>query len=156
MFMAPELGVVKVNPEPYKAMQAIETAKELLGHAEEILEEGDYETAYGNALNSMRMASSALMFMDGQIAQTLEMATEYIRSKYSRIPVDDWRAAEDKDPLKKGFVQWLLETLGIRKKEDYKAVTAKVVSAAKVFVLSVEQEVQGGKQPGFETFYRYE
>ncbi len=153
--MAPDMGVIKVNPEPYKAMHAIETAKELLNSAEELLETGDYESAYGNALNAMRMASSALMFLDGQIAQTLETAVEYIKNTHSKIPVDEWRDAEYQDPLKKGILNRLFEIFGIRKSDD-RARATKVVGVARVFILSIDEEIKGGKQPGFEVYHRYE
>jgi len=153
--MAPDMGVIKVNPEPYKAMHAIETAKELLEAADEKLDKGEYEDAYANALNSMRMASSALMFMDGEIAQTLETATEYIQKRYSKVPVEGWKDAEYQDPMKKGLWERLLELFGFRRKDD-KALATKVVGIAKIFVSSVEEVVLGGKQPGFETYYRYE
>jgi|GEM_PF-1765081 len=153
--MAPDMGVIKVNPEPYKAMQAVETAKELLDAAEEKFEEGAYEDSYGNALNAMRMASSALMFMDGEIAQTLETAAEYIKKRYSKVPVDGWKIAEYQDPMKKGLWQRLLELFRVRKKDD-KAMAIKVIGIAKTFISSVEEIILGGKKPGFEMYYRYE
>lgn len=155
MNMAPDMGVIKVNPEPYKAMHAIETAKELLEAAEEKFDNGQYEDAYGNALNSMRMASSALMFMDGEIAQTLETAAEYIQKRYEKVPVDGWKDAEYQDPMKKGPWQRLLELFGLRRKDD-KAMATKVLGVAKIFISSVEEIIVGGKKPGFEMYYRYE
>lgn len=153
--MAPDMGVIKVNPEPYKAMHAIETAKELLEAAEEKLDNGEYQDAYGNALDSMRMASSALMFMDGEIAQTLETAAEYIQKRYEKIPVDGWKDAEYQDPMKKGLWDRILELLGMRRRDD-KAMATKVLGVAKIFISSVEEIIVGGKKPGFEMYYRYE
>ncbi|MEM2909265.1 MAG: hypothetical protein QXT05_00270 [Candidatus Bilamarchaeaceae archaeon] len=142
--MAPEIGVIKTNPEPYKALQAVSVAKELLRCAEEYIAAEKYGEAYSNALNAMRFASSALMFFDGCIIQSLEDAVAYIKRNYPTLPVEEWKKAEYRDPSKKGLVESLSELFNPAKKDEKKE-TAETVSIAKVFVVSVESAIAYGR-----------
>ena len=103
----------------------------------------------------MRLASAAIMFMDGYVAQTLEEASGYIKKEHSEIPADEWKEVEYKAPARKGFLEALLEAVGLRK-HDEKSETMRAVAIAKVFVSSAERIVAVGKKPLFERHLRFE
>ncbi|MFH1221580.1 MAG: hypothetical protein V1492_00680 [Candidatus Micrarchaeota archaeon] len=150
-----QAGVVRTHPEPYKAVYALETAKEFIKNAEEDMLRNDYNSAYGNSLHAMRMASSAVMFLDGYIAQTLDSATYYLKEKYVQLPADEWRQIELDDPTKRGLADRFAEALG-RKKYDERQASARAVAVAREFVISVEKMVLMGSLAINEPYYRFE
>lgn len=133
--MVLEVGLVKTQPDPYKAIYAIQTAAEMLKNADDAAAGNDLDSAYEYALNAMRLSSSALLFLDGYVAQTLGAATRYMRERYKQVPTDEWRIAEERDPRRRGVLEGLLEAVGMRKRDD-KIDTMKTIAVAKVFVAS--------------------
>ena len=111
-------GVVKIKPEPSKAIFALETAFGLLEVAKRDIKNRQYEDAYEDSKNAMRMASAAVMYNDGYFASTIDSTYEYVERKYGETRlVKEWKNIEEKSPENRGFVEKLLEALRLRKKK---------------------------------------
>ena len=150
-------GVVKIKPEPSKAIFALETAFGLLEVAKGEMENKQHEDAYEDSKNAMRMASAAIMYNDGYFASTIDGTYEYVEKKYGESGlVKEWKIVEEKSPENRGFVNKLLEALGLRKRKDMETDARRAFSVAETFVQSAKALVMMGATPAWETTIREE
>lgn len=85
----------KIDAEPDRAIYALSIAAELLQSAQDNASDSSFEEAIIQSRDSIRMASSAILFKDGFVATDLESSCTYLKKKYSKaIPVDEWRHVE--------------------------------------------------------------
>ncbi len=146
-------GIVKTNPEPSKAMFAIEAASGLLETAKIGIVQKRYEDAYEDSRNAIRLASAAIMYNDGYVANTVNGAYDYMEQAHGKKSlVDEWKEVEIKSPQNKGIVQIILEFLRIRKSSEVNNETSarKALSVAETFVQSARSIVMMGGVPAWE------
>ena len=85
----------EIEAEPERAAYAFEAATAMLASAMELAEQCSFDEAILSARDSMRMASSALLFKDGLVAGDLESICAYLKKKYGdELPVEEWRDVE--------------------------------------------------------------
>lgn len=152
-------GTVRITPEPSKAVFAIETALRLYETAKTDMENRRYDDAYAGSKNAIRMASAAIMYNDGYVANTMEGAYEYIEKNYGdKMVVGEWKDVEIKAPENKGIIETILEIIGIRRrKEGEEAERAeKALSVAKTFIESARVLLSAGSVVAWETTVRGE
>lgn len=146
-------GVVKVKPEPSKAMFAIEAAADLVESARIGIRQNNFEQAYEDSKNAIRMASSAIMYNDGYIANSLDGAYDYMEKVQGKKElVEDWRNIEIKSPENTGFFDRILDFLRLKKKSyvNTEESARKALSVAEVFVQSARTIVMVGGTPSWE------
>ena len=146
-------GIIKINPEPSRAIFAVETAAHLIEAAKTELENRRYEEAYEDAKNAIRMASAAMMYNDGYVANNIEGAYEYMDKKYGeKVMVKEWKTVEVRSPENRGIIDRLLEMLRLKKrKEDEMEIDArKALHVAEVFVESGKALLSAGAVPVWE------
>jgi len=152
-------GVVKIDPEPLKAILAVETAQNLLEVAKDEINERKYDDSYEDAKNAIRMASAAIMYADGYVAKTMEGAYEYFEKKRGdKELVKEWRDVEIKSPENRGFVDRLLEALRFKKKKESEEDTKarKALTLAENFVKSADIIIKSGAAPAWERTWKRE
>jgi len=82
-------------PDTERAVHALSLAGEMLQSAESKSSESSYEEAIVLARDSMRLASSAVLFLDGKVASDLDTSCRYLSGKYGDVlNVDEWREVE--------------------------------------------------------------
>jgi hypothetical protein len=93
---ASEEGLPKAGAsERTRAVYALSVAADLLASAESNNAESNFEESIALSRDSMRMASSAVIFLDGKVASDLESSCSYLKGKYDGIiPIDEWREVE--------------------------------------------------------------
>jgi len=88
-------GLERVESESSRAFYAIITAAGILLEAKQKADESKFDEALALSRDSMRMASSAVLFRDGFVAADLGSSLAYLAKNYGdRIPVAEWKAVE--------------------------------------------------------------
>lgn len=78
-----------------RAIYAISAAAELLQSAERKNAESSFEESIALSRDSMRMSSSAVLFLEGKVASDFESSIVYLQKRYDDIiPVAEWREVE--------------------------------------------------------------
>lgn len=76
-------------------MFALRMASETLEAANDLYSRKDYNEAFERSRDAIRLVSSALMFRDGYLSDTLEGSTTYLLERYpGMFPVDAWERIE--------------------------------------------------------------
>jgi uncharacterized protein (UPF0332 family) len=129
--------LVVSRPNPVGAVMALDAAADLLASAADKLAMGDYEGAFSDARNSMRLASSALLLRDGYVAVTLEATVSYLEERYTgMVPMESWMEMETAFPGETaGIMGRLLGALGKNKRIDRES-TEQALAAARSFLRS--------------------
>jgi uncharacterized protein (UPF0332 family) len=85
----------KIDAEPERATEALSVAAELLVSAKENADSTEFDEAFLAARDSMRIASSAILFRDGCVASDFESTYAYLKKEYGEsIPLDEWKEVE--------------------------------------------------------------
>ena len=85
----------EIGAEPERAVYALSVAVEMLQSAEENATKSSFEDSLMQSRDSMRIASSAILFRDGFIAPDLESSCSYLKKKYGdALPLDEWKEVE--------------------------------------------------------------
>jgi|GEM_PF-2893068 len=88
-------GLQRIEPEAGRAIYALSVAMELLESAQQKAAESGFEDAIILSRDSMRLASSALLFEDGYVATSLDSSCGYLKRRYGdSIPIAEWVAVE--------------------------------------------------------------
>jgi len=104
----------KIEAEPERAVYALSLAADLLRLAQEKMADSVFEEAVAFSRDSMRVAGSAVLFMDGLVASDLESSCAHIRKRHGdSIPVEEWRRVESL--AKSNLVDAIGDVLGKRK-----------------------------------------
>jgi hypothetical protein len=122
----------EIEAEPERAVYAISVANELLLSAQKKASKSSFEEAIIESRDSMRIASSAILFRDGYIANDLESSCIYLKKKYGDVvPVDEWRFVESM--VQSSPIDSLVSKLGFGKtnREDQ---AKKAINAADRFI----------------------
>lgn len=144
------IGIVKISPEPTKAVIAIETASNMIEAAQSEIDNGKYEDAWEDAKNAIRMAAAAIMYDDGYITNTMEGALEYIGRKYERPKlVKEWKEIEIKSPANRGWIYIIGEIVGISKKQKGldESEVRKALSVAETFIEIASAQILSSMTP---------
>lgn len=118
----------KTSPNISKSVFALELAANLLDVAKEKLDCGDHVAAFEEARNSIRIASSAILFRDGCNLYNLEDTSSYLCHTYPHIfNVKEWKHLESIDlATGPGFYNVLLKLvrkiINIEKHESKQAI----------------------------------
>ncbi len=141
------VDLLKINPEPSKALYAVEMAEEFLKNAKTKIGEGKKDEALDDVKNAIRMASSALLYYDGYVANSLDTTCYYLQNHYpKRFPTDEWRVIEVGTKTGVRVFDSILEKLGLKKKEPKIDEVGRAVAIATVFVQSVKSIVMMGEE----------
>jgi hypothetical protein len=130
------------RPDIARAMYAIDLASELLDSAREKYGKEDFRGAFEDCRNAMRLASSAVLFRDGFVSDSLEATASYLLQRYPGIfPVEEWyRMEESAFEGGYGLYYLLLKAAGkVRKTGEQEA--AEALSVAGVFLESAMEEI---------------
>lgn len=85
----------RVEPEAGRGVYALSVAMDILESARQKAADSRFDDAIVLCRDSMRMASSALLFEDGVVAGDLEASCDYISRKYGdSVPTGEWKAVE--------------------------------------------------------------
>jgi len=88
-------GLERVDTESSRAFYAIITAASILIEAKQKADESKFDEALELTRDSMRLASSAVLFRDGFVAVDLSSSIEYLTKNYKdQIPVEEWKSVE--------------------------------------------------------------
>ncbi len=152
------VDLLKIDPEPSKAIYAVGVAEELIGSAREKADSGKYEDAMEDIKNAIRVASSALLYNDGYVANTLDTTCYYLQNHYpKKFPVKEWKIIEIGTKTGVKLVDTILEKLGFGKKQEARKREAeRALAIAEVFVQSVKTIVMVGGTPAWEETKREE
>ena len=133
-------------PDTERAAYALSAAAGLLESAERKNSESDYGETITLARDSMRIASSAVLFLDGKVAPDLETSCRYLREKYGDVvKVEEWQEVEQLSRI--GVIGRLAGMFGGAKRLQKDAEKA-LGAAARFFGATsaiVDQSVQGQK-----------
>jgi len=146
------IGVVKIKPEPSKAIFAVEAASDLLEAARSEIRQKKFDEAYEDARNAIRLASAGIMYNEGYIASTSEGAYGYIERKGDRRMAEEWKDVEMKAPQNRGLIDKILEFLRLKKGAETtnELGARKALAVAETFVKSARSLVFMGGVPGWE------
>jgi hypothetical protein len=134
--------IVRAEPDRASAAFALATASELLVLANERLGRGDFRGSFEESRNAIRMASSAILFRDGYIADSLDSTLIYLLKHYPGIlPLDDWQRLEQMPAYDSpGLYNMLLAAMGkLKKTGEQEAKEAVMVAGA--FIESARAEM---------------
>jgi len=146
------VGAIRMTPEPSRAVFAVETATNFLETARAELKRGQYEDAYEDGKNAIRMAVAAMMYNDGYVAKTQEGAFEYIEKKHGKPElVEEWRRIEINAPSNRGVIEKIAQFFGFKKPDEFKEEAIKTLLVAEIFVESAVALVLSGVSPTWET-----
>ena len=123
------MAIKTTKPDIYSAMFALNTGFDLLKSARDKFDLRSYIEAFDLARDSIRMASSAVLFKDGYISDNFEDTKAYmIRNYPGSYPMTDWQKIEVESIQEKGgMLGILLEAFEkIQKGEEKKAKHALV------------------------------
>ncbi len=85
----------KIPAEPERAMYALSVAAGLLASAREKADSSEYGESVRMCRDSMRVASSAVLFRDGLVSGDFESSYSYLKKKYGgKIDADKWKEVE--------------------------------------------------------------
>jgi len=152
------VDLLKINPEPSKAVYAAGMAKDFIESAKEKMDSGRYDDAMEDIKNAIRIASSAIMYNDGYVANTLDTTCYYLQNHYpEKFPVKEWKIIELGTKTGVRMVDAVMERLGFGKKQDAKKNEAeRALAIAEAFVQSVMVIVTEGERPAWEATTREE
>jgi len=87
--------IQRVEAEIGRVMVALSAALEFLQSAQQKAAESSYDDAIILSRDSMRAASSAILFKDGLMAADLESSCSYLKRRYGdSVQVSEWREVE--------------------------------------------------------------
>ncbi len=153
------VDLLKIKPEPSKAIYAVGAAEEFLESAKAKFKSGEREEALEDVKNAIRIASSAILYYDGYVAGTLDTTCYYLQNHYpKRFPTDEWRIIEIGTKTGVRLVDAVLEKLGLEKKKEEMKVdeVGRAIAIANVFVQSVKSIVMIGEKPAGESTVKEE
>ncbi len=128
-----------------RAVQALSLAGEMLHSAELKNSESSYEEAIAFARDSMRLASSAVLFLDGKVAPDFDTSCRYLREKYGdMLHVDEWQEVEQLSKMGLAERIWGIFSAGKRLQKD----AEKALESAARFLGTVTAIVDGSAQEG--------
>ena len=138
--------LVVMQPDPLGAIAVLGTASDLLESARGGFARGDYEAAFTDARDSMRISSSAILIRDGYVATTLDATVSYLEERYAgTLPLDSWEQMETAFPAETmGVMGRLIGSLGKNKKPD-KENTEHALAVAGAFLSSARAIVEASK-----------
>ncbi len=85
----------KIEAEPERAIEALSIATELLVSAKEKADTGLFNESLILSRDSMRIASSAILFHDGLVAGDFDSCYGYLKKEYGKsVPLDEWKEVE--------------------------------------------------------------
>ncbi|VVC04084.1 Uncharacterised protein [Candidatus Bilamarchaeum dharawalense] len=87
----------KPKPDLSRASFALDVAMYMLDTAKDKFNEKNYVAAFEESRNSVRMASSAILFRDGRVFKTLNQTMDYLDRTYSTFPIKEWKHLESID-----------------------------------------------------------
>jgi hypothetical protein len=124
---------VRTQPDMASALFALELASGMLDSARERFARQDYNGAFEESRNAVRMASSAILFRDGYVSDNLESTVSYLLQRYpGAFPVEGWQGLED-IPLEDtpGLFNMVLSAVGrLKKAGEQEASEALALAAA--------------------------
>jgi uncharacterized protein (UPF0332 family) len=152
------VDLVKINPDPSRAISAVMVAEELLESAKEKFRERKRDEALEDVKNAIRMASSAMLYYDGYVARTLDTTCYYLQNHYpEKFPTNEWRIIEVGTKTGVRIIDTVLDKLGLKKKEESRVdEVGRAIAIATVFVQSVKLIIMGGERPSVERAVREE
>ena len=122
----------KIEAEPERAIYALSLAADLLRIAQEKLAESVFEETLAFSRDSMRVAGSAVLFLDGVVASDLDSSCAHIRQRYGdSIPIEGWRRVESL--AKSNIVDAIGDVFGNRKSRVEKNAKEALDAAEKFF-----------------------
>jgi uncharacterized protein (UPF0332 family) len=134
--------IVRITPDSGSAIFALGLASEAIERARERFFRGDYRRSLEESRNAMRLASSALLFRDGYVSDSLEATIYYMLQHYpGSFPLDSWVSIE-RIPTGEtpGLYYMVLGALGRLKKAGEEE--AKIgIAAAEMFLESARTEI---------------
>jgi len=147
------IGIVKIKPEPSKAIFAVEAAADLVRAAKNEIDRKKYDDAYEDARNAIRMASAGMMYNEGYLASTQEGAYAYIEKKHGdKNMAEGWKKVEVRSPQNRGLIDKILEFLRLKKGAETidELGARKALAVAEVYVQSARSLIFMGSVPGWE------
>ena len=141
------VDLLRINPEPSKAIYAVEMAEEFLKTAKMKIGEGKKDAALDDVKNAIRMASSALLYYDGYVANSLDTTCYYLQNHYpKKFPTEEWRVIEVGTKTGVRIVDAIFEKFGLKKEEPKVDEVGRAIAIATVFVQSVRSIVLMGEE----------
>jgi len=134
--------VAKRTADPASAIFALKMASETLDVANEMYSRNDYNESFERSRDAIRLVSSALMFRDGYVSDTLEGSIAYLLERYpGMFPVEAWERIESfQSDHGTGILAFILRILGkVNKAGAQEAKDA--LRAASSFVDSARAEM---------------
>jgi hypothetical protein len=130
--------ITRKNPDTTGARFAANAALDILAMARERLNNRDYQGAFRESKDAIRMASSALLLRDGYVASTFEATIRYIEERHSgQLPIEEWQYLENmltgEGP---GLLNLIVRFAGKNKKTG-KQEASQAMAIAERFVASV-------------------
>ncbi len=134
--------IVRIEPDLAGAVLAVHLASQMLDKARENLSRKDYLGALEESRNAMRIASSALMLRDGNMAGSLEATMAYLSSSYpGRFPLRSWYVAETAMVSKGGGLYGTFLGVIGRAAKSLEQEANDAINAADLFLDSVRMEM---------------
>jgi HEPN domain-containing protein len=128
-------------PDAASAAHAFDLAADMLSLAKELFSEGDLQAALQHSRDSMRLASSAILFRDGYVTDDFDKTVRYLSRRYDSIfPLRDWERVEMTYLGTGGLYNMILKAMGKQRKSDREMV-AEALSIAERFVETARMEL---------------
>lgn len=134
--------IIRAEPDRASAAFALAAASELLTLARVRLGRKDFSGSFEESRNAIRMASSAILFRDGYVADSFDSTLLYLLKHYpGMLPLDDWQRLEQIPAYDTpGLYNMLLSAMGkLKKTGEQEAKQAVVVAEA--FIASARAEM---------------
>lgn len=137
------LETARSAPDSARAILAVRLASDVLDAARQRYELKDFEGALESSRDSVRLSSSALLFRDGYISDTLDGTLDYLSHRYPGVfPLEGWRRMESAIVGGgRGLYAILMEAFGKAKKageEDARDA----IAVASAFLKSAQSEMR--------------
>jgi hypothetical protein len=135
-------GAASIAPDLQSAINALGLASGMLILAEDCFAKEDYPAAFEHSRNAIRMASSALLFRDGIMSDSLEATAAHLLKRYPGVfPIDGWEQLEA-IPLadSPGLYNMLLSLMGKLKKTGEQEAREAILVAGS-FIMSANSEM---------------
>ncbi len=132
----------RLAPDHASALFALDAAAGLLALAHNHMQRGEFKSSLVESRNAIRMASSALLFRDGIVADSLDTALQYLLRKYpGLLPLEGWQRLEslpDEDAPR--LYNLLLSAMG-RLKKTGEQEAKEALGIAELFIGSARAEM---------------
>lgn len=135
--------VISIEPDLAGAVLAVGMASEMLNRARECFANKDYSAALGEARDSMRLASSALMLRNGHMAGSLDATLDYLSHYYpGKLPLMSWYKAETAVVAKSGGLYNIMAVMLGKAVRDPEQEASNAMNAASTFLEAVRMEME--------------